>query len=104
MNDLPLNEQNILNEFNNLRNWGLHIPESLFIKKREMFNMNSNFIESNQNIISIPSYDYFEIRFLKVLKREIQEILESSSTILKRIKDDYEALIAEKVKIKSENN
>lgn len=34
LNDLSQNELDILAELNTLRNWGLHIPESLYIQKK----------------------------------------------------------------------
>jgi len=47
LEELPRSELKILGEFNILRNWGLHIPESLFIQKKEFFKMDSLFIETN---------------------------------------------------------
>lgn len=104
LNELSESELNILSEFNSLRNWGLHIPESLFIQKKEFFKMNSIFIETNKSTIPIPTYEYFEIQFLTEMKREIQEVIDSSMVILERMKDDYAILIGGQVKIEYEQN
>lgn len=104
LEELSQNELKILGEFNTLRNWGLHIPESLFIKKKEFFKMDSEFIEINKKTIPIPTYDYFEIQFLTEMKREIQEVTDSSMIILERMKNDYSVLIGESFKIEYEEN
>jgi hypothetical protein len=104
LSELTESELKILSEFNSLRNWGLHIPESLFIQKKEFFKMDSTFIENNKNTIPIPTYEYFEIQFLVEMKREIQEVLDSSMIILERMKDDYAVLIGELIKIEYEQN
>lgn len=104
LGELSESELKTLAEFNSLRNWGLHIPESLFIQKKEFFKMNSIFIETNKKTIPIPTYEYFEIQFLTEMKREIQEVIDSSMVILERMKDDYAVLIGEQVKIEYEQN
>lgn len=104
LEELPQNELKILGEFNTLRNWGLHIPESLFIQKKEFFKMDSLFVETNKSTIPIPTYDYFEIQFLTEIKREIQEVLDASMIILERMKNDYSLLIGEPFKIEYEQN
>lgn len=104
LEELSQNELKILGEFNTLRNWGLHIPESLFIQKKEFFKMDSQFIETNKMIIPIPTYEYFEIQFLTEMKREIREVIDSSMIILERMKNDYSVLIGEPFKIEYEQN
>nr|WP_315197798.1 hypothetical protein [uncultured Flavobacterium sp.] len=104
LEELSQNELKILGEFNTLRNWGLHIPESLFIQKKEFFKMDSQFIETNKMTIPIPTYDYFEIQFLTEMKREIGEVIDSSMMILERMKNDYSVLIGEPFKIEYEQN
>lgn len=66
--------------------------------------MNSIFIETNKSTIPIPTYEYFEIQFLTEMKREIQEVIDSSMVILERMKDDYAILIGGQVKIEYEQN
>ncbi len=104
LEELHESELKILSEYNSLRNWGLHIPESLLVKKKEFFKMNSTFIEANKSTIPIPTYEYFEIQFLTEMKREIQEVIDSSMIILERMKGDYSVLIGGQVNIEYEQN
>jgi len=97
-------EKEILGEFNQLRNWGLHIPESIFLQKKIFFKMDSDFILKNRKTIPIPLYDYFEIKFLSEMGREIKEVLEASNMILERMKKDYVTLIGEDLIIDYERN
>lgn len=102
--ELSQEEKKILSDFNSLRNWGLHIPESLFIQKKAFFKMNSDFINTNKRIIPIPRYDNFEIEFLIKQKDEIFEVLEYCEKILNRMKIDYSSLINEDFAIEYEDN
>ena len=104
INELPNNESEILGEFNKLRNWGLHIPESLFLQKKAFLKINSNFILTNKKIIPIPTYDYFEFKYLMEMGREVQEVLDASNLILERMKNDYSVLIGESLVIEYEKN
>lgn len=104
LNELSQNELEILAELNTDRNWGLHIPESLYIQKKELFKMDNNFTNKYNTTIPIPFYEYYEIQFLNELNREIQEVLTASMTILERMKSDYSALIGKEVKIEYEIN
>tara|TARA_R110002033_G_scaffold52713_2_gene100246 strand:- start:2 stop:625 length:624 start_codon:yes stop_codon:yes gene_type:complete len=104
LEQLSQEENNILSEFNSLRNWGLHIPESLYMQKKHFFKMDSNFIMIHQNRIPIPQYENFEIEFLTKLKQEISDVLECCETILERMKIDYSCLIGGEFKIEYENN
>lgn len=97
-------ESKILSEFNSLRNWSLHIPESLFVQKRRYFQMDSNFMLLHKNKISIPQYDNFEIEFLTKQKEEIESVLEYSEIILQRMKDDYSLLIGGDFELEYEDN
>ena len=101
---LPDSENKILSEFNSLRNWGLHIPESLFLQKRKYFQMDSAFMIANKHKISIPRYDNFELEFLIKQKEEIKNVLEYTETILERMKKDYSALIQADFEINYEDN
>jgi len=97
-------ENEILSEFNSLRNWGLHIPESLFLQKRKYFQMDSAFMIANKHSIPIPKYDYFELEFLVKQKEEIENVLECSMIILERMKKDYSALIQGDFELNYEEN
>jgi len=104
INELSTEENQILSEFNSLRNWTLHIPESLFLQKKSFFKMDSDFINSNKNTITIPTYDNFEIEFLTTLKSEIIQVLDACDIILEKMKNDYSSLIKDEFKIEYENN
>lgn len=97
-------ESEILSQFNSLRNWSLHIPESLFIQKRKYFQMDSAFMEANKNKIPIPRYDNFEIEFLIKQNEEIESVFEYTEIILQRMKDDYSALINGAFELEYEEN
>lgn len=101
---LPQSEAENIGEFNQLRNWGLHIPESIFLQKKAFFKIDSKFIMENKKTIPIPTYDYFEIKYLSELDREIQEVLNGTNQVLKRMKDDYSKLIGEELIIEYEKN
>lgn len=104
LDKLNLDEENILGQFNQLRNWGLHIPESLFIQKKVFFKMDKDFIIENKKKIIIPKYNNFEIEFLHKFKVEIQEVITAIELILTRMKYDYEALIGETFELEYEDN
>jgi len=104
LDKLSQEEETILGQFNQLRNWGLHIPESLFIQKKVFFKMDSNFVTENMNKIIIPKYDNFEIEFLHKLKIEMEEVLTGIEIILSKMKSDYKSLIGEDFEIEYENN
>jgi len=104
INQLPQDEAEIIGQFNQLRNWGLHIPESIFLQKKVFFKMDSEFIITNKKTIPIPTYEYFEIKFLVQLDKEISGVLDSAYQVLKRMKDDYSILIGEELIIEYENN
>lgn len=104
LEQLTQDENKILSDFNSLRNWGLHIPESLYLQKRVFFKLSSDFINANKNIIPIPQYDNFEIEFLIKMEDEIREVMECCEKILNRMKTDYSSLIGQEFKIEYEEN
>ena len=104
LDQLTQDENEILSAFNSLRNWSLHIPESLYLQKKAFFKMSSDFINANKRIIPIPQYDNFEIEFLHKVQEEIGEVIESCEKILERMKNDYSSLIGYEFKIVYENN
>lgn len=104
IDNLSTEEEKLLGEFNQLRNWGLHIPESLFLQKKIFFKMDENYILENKAQIIIPRYDNFEIKFLQQYKEELSDFLSSTEIILSRMKRDYEQLIEEKFEFVFEDN
>lgn len=104
LEQLNEDEKKILEEFNQLRNWGLHIPESIYSEKKVFFKMNSDFIMENKNKIIIPKYENFEIKFLENFKNETGDVLIEIEKILSRMKDDYRILIGGDFEISYEQN
>jgi hypothetical protein len=104
LNPLSDEENRILNEFNLLRNWSLHIPESIYTEKKTFFKINSDFIIENKNKIIIPKYENFEIKFLENFKKEMGDVLIEIEKILSRMKDDYRIIIGEDFEIEYEQN
>ncbi|MDU9050215.1 MAG: hypothetical protein Q3M30_15320 [Candidatus Electrothrix sp. Rat3] len=99
---LPENELQILNDFNQHRNWGLHIPESLLRQKREFLKIDEKVIEKYKNNVVVPYYDYFEIKYLEMLNSEVKDVLSGINIIEQRIFKDYSALIGEKFSVEIE--
>lgn len=99
---LTTEEEFIIGEFHKLRNWSLHIPESIHNHKREFFKIDNKFINEHKSIIAVDYYEYFEIEFLEKQKGEINQILNGVEIVLNRMKDDYSKLVGEKVEYKED--
>lgn len=85
-------EAQISNSFNQHRNWGLHIPESLFTNKRKIFDITSSEIDKHKKTVGLEIYEYFEIEYLAMLKSEIDSVVESIEVLENRMKQDYSIL------------
>jgi hypothetical protein len=92
-------EAQISNSFNQLRNWGLHIPESLFTNKRKVFEITSGEIDKYKETVALEVYEYFEIEYLTTLKSEIDSVVESIEILEKRMQQDYSKLISGDFKV-----
>ncbi len=90
---LPEDTLSILKSFNQYRNWGLHIPESLLIGKRKLFKIDSEFINTLKLNIPLPTYQYYEIKFLQCLFDEVESVLTSVQHVEEYIMQDYKALV-----------
>lgn len=97
INNLSPDEEFIIGEFHKLRNWSLHIPESIFVHQREFFKIDDDFINDNKSIIAVDYFEYFEIEFLKKQKEEIIQVLNGVEIILTKMKEDYSKLVGGKV-------
>jgi hypothetical protein len=97
INVLTTEEEFIIGEFHKLRNWSLHLPESLLVHKRAFFKIDDKFINDNKAIIAVDYYQYFEIEFLEKQKDEINQVLNGVEIILRKMKDDYSKLVGVKV-------
>src|SRR5690606_26584169 len=101
--DILTNEEEIIiGEFHKLRNWSLHIPESILNHKRDFFKIDDKFIDENKLIIAVDYYQYFEIEFLIKQKNEINQVLSGVEIVLKKMKEDYSKLVGEDVEYKED--
>jgi len=99
IDDLSQEERQIINYFNKHRNWGLHIPESLFVHKKDFFNIDSKYINEHKKTIIVPHYNFFEIEYLEKLNKETNEVLSLLEKLEKRIFKDYQILVDENFEI-----
>lgn len=91
--DLSEEEKQTINYFNKHRNWGLHIPESLIVQKKDFFKIDYDFINKYKNNIAVPNYNFFEIEYLEKLNEETVYILSELKTLENRIFKDYRLLV-----------
>jgi hypothetical protein len=82
-------EAQVSNSFNQHRNWGLHIPESLFTNQRKLQNITGAEIDKRKETVPVEVYDYFEIGYLTSLKAEIEDVISSIEVLEKRMMQDY---------------
>jgi len=85
-------EARISNEFNQYRNWGLHIPESLLTNKRKILGIDSGNVNKYKNSVHLEVYEFFDIKYLKALKDETESVIESIEILEKRMQEDYSKL------------
>ena len=100
--DLSEEETQIINNFNKHRNWGLHIPESLIVQKKDFLKIDYDFINKHKNNIAVPHYEFFEIEYLEKLNVETIEVLSELKKLEKRIFKDYRLLVNEPFEVKIE--
>lgn len=86
---LSNDEAQISNGFNQHRNWGLHIPESLFTNKREIFQITAIEIDKYKETIPLEVYEYFDIKYLTSFKSELDDVVSSVEVLEKRMMQDY---------------
>jgi hypothetical protein len=82
-------EAQISNSFNQHRNWGLHIPESLLTNKREIFEITGVEIDKYKETVPLEVYEYFEIEYLTSLKTELADVVSSVEVLENRMMQDY---------------
>ena len=100
--DLSEEYKQILNNFNKHRNWGLHIPESLIVQKKNFLKIDYAFINKYKKNIAVPHYEFFEIEYLEKLNEETIEILSELGKLEKKIFEDYGLLVNEPFEINIE--
>ncbi|MFW1331609.1 hypothetical protein ACEV9E_23280, partial [Vibrio parahaemolyticus] len=82
-------EAQVSNSFNQHRNWGLHIPESLFTNQIKIQNITAAEIDKHKDTVPVEIYDYFDIRYLTSLKAEIADVISGIELLEKRMMQDY---------------
>jgi len=82
-------EAQISNSFNQHRNWGLHIPESLFTNKREIYEITGTVIDKYKGTVQLEVYEYFDIEYLTSLQSELEDVVSKVETLEKRMMQDY---------------
>lgn len=90
---------NILNQFNDCRNWSLHIPESLFTSQIEL---TKKMYEDDPSIIQAPNNPIYDSKFLLYssewltdLLKENKHLYDGFSKAFLQMKKDYSKLIGE---------
>lgn len=91
--NLSNEEAAISNLLNKHRNWGLHIPESLFVSKRKVLDLDASFIMEHCYKIPLPQFSYFEIEYLEKLKDDIDNVISAIEVLEKLMRKDYSKLI-----------
>ncbi|QNU68085.1 hypothetical protein EHE19_006500 [Ruminiclostridium herbifermentans] len=93
----------IINQINNDRNWGSHIPESLLVAQMEIVKKK---IEEHpgryaaiNNPIRIVEFEYYEGAWLVDLYREATNNIKRFERVLQQMKKDYSILIGKSMHI-----
>ena len=82
-------EAQVLNSFNQHRNWGLHVPESLYTHKREIYEITGAVIDKYKDTVPLEVYEYFDIKYLTSLQSELAVVVSSIEILEKRMMQDY---------------
>jgi hypothetical protein len=85
-------EARVSNEFNQHRNWGLHIPESLLTNKRKILKIDSDLIAKYKESVRLEVYEYFDIEYLTALREQTDDVIQNIEILEWRMKDDYSKL------------
>ncbi len=111
LNADPLDKKiiKLLDYFNTIRNWGLHIPESLLnahlISTKKEFNQEPRgIILTHLNPIGIAEYNYYEGKYLLDLYDENKIFYKKSIEVFHQMKKDYSNMIGKHIKIEKVTN
>lgn len=93
--------QDIIMQFNNLRNWSSHVPESLITAHLEIIKKHDleNRFMSNYSTIGIPEFSAYEAAWLVDLLRENKNVYSGCSKIFQQMKRDYSKLTGSSMRI-----
>lgn len=102
--ELPQAILELLNQLNNLRNWGAHIPESMLFAEFEVaekYNkpLSKDLIVRFSTPITVNIYNRYKKEWFEDLFNESQLLQESYSKLLQQMKRDYSKLIGKSVEI-----
>ena len=106
VDDLDDNLKKLINEFNSLRNWALHVPESMFYTQREYMNMQFSHLELNVttllsgSTLEMNQYLYQEGDWLIMLNQQSKNFYHDFQKVFQRMRKDYSQLIGRKMEIK----
>lgn len=102
LKELDSDMKELLKEFNNCRESGLHIPEALLIEQIETIeksiNKECNGVKYN-NLIKIVEAIYYEGEWFIDLYNETKHMATGFSKVLQQMKRDYSILIDETMRI-----
>lgn len=104
---LGLNDEikNIISQFNDLRNWSAHIPESLFTARMEIIKKHNleEYFMSDYSTISIPDFQSYEAAWIIDLLRENKHLYSGCSKIFQQMKKDYSKLTGNSMRIEKKS-
>lgn len=87
-----------LNEFNRLRNWQNHVPESLLTSEISLIDKGV-LLEHPKNPIEVYYYSYVSFDYFKDLYTTSVAFCEVARVLHQAVKKDYSLLIGESVRI-----
>lgn len=98
--DIPLSEisqdvSELMSEFNKMRNWQNHIPESLLIAEVDM--MRAGKLELPMNPVEITHYTYVTYEYFEHLYLSNIEFSQNARKIIQAAKQDYSLLMEESI-------
>lgn len=85
----------ILSEFNKLRNWQNHVPESLLVSELEMVEANKMILPSN--LMSIIHYQFVSYEYFEDLYKSNMGFCCNARKVIQAIKKDYSLLVGSTV-------
>ena len=98
--DIPLSEigedvSDVMSEFNKMRNWQNHIPESLLIA--EVDQVRAGELEFPMNPVEITHYEYVTYEYFEHLYLSNIEFYEKARQLIQAAKRDYSLLMGQSI-------
>lgn len=95
LSSLDTNTESILTEFNKLRNWQNHVPESLLISELELIEKKKMYLPRNP--MSIVHYNYVTYEYFMDLYASNLDFCKNARKIIQVAKKDYALLVGESI-------